>query len=841
MNRKYTVSAVAAVLSIAVSAEFHKAPQPENVPELMRGSCGEAIVTAKDWETIRRPEVQKILLTQEYGLRPVERPDDLAFTEVAAPEECFGGRALRKRVKATYSGPGGKAEMNFSVWIPKREYPVASFIHTSKRPSETANDVNGPFPTYWLPAEDFISRGFAAIAYCTQEVAIDWRDSPDVPTSGVFKVFGPADFTKRKPTDWGILSAWAWGMSRILDWIETEPLLDAKRVAATGLSRNGKAALIAGAFDERFAMTVSCCSGCSGAKLNHIELWESEHIKDIMVAEKWFCPNYRSYTGKDRSNKMPFDQHFLLAMVAPRLLYVSSATEDAWAGPRGEFAALELASPVWNLYGLPGLIAHGFPKADTPLIGGYAGYHLRTGFHDITRYDWQCYMDFAERHGWNLPPRQTRGTELETGKWQSAIDAASVVGGRVTVPAGVHKVGQLELKSNVELHLEEGAILDGSTDMADYRVRSLPYSEGTWSAVVSAFGATNVAVTGKGEIRGNGKAWPIMPEKWFNSEGRRPRGMVFADCRGVRLEGFTLRDAACWGIVLKCCDGVKVRGVKVDSHANDNNDGFDIEASNVVIEDCDVDSGDDAFCIKSNHPYFTVENILIRDCMARTHCNAYKIGTATHGTIRNVRFERCRAEAPRRDYRNRTAAGETGMRNFRPGFPDYPAGVGISAIAVENVDGGVVEDISFDGVELSGFQVPVFVRSGLRKSRECGTPPSDKRILRRVSIANVKGSAASSVASSVSGVDGCRVSEVTLRNVDLICRGAGSEASKKAAEMPVPYLPEKYPEATMFKPSILPAYGLYVDRADGVVLDNVKFKLATGTEDVRPPVVMTEN
>jgi hypothetical protein len=194
-------------------------------------------------------------------------------------------------------------------------------------------------------------------------------------------------------------------MSRVLDWIETEPLLDAKRVATVGLSRNGKTALVAGAFDERFAMAISCCSGCSGAKLNHIMLWESEHIKDIIIAEKWFCPNYKSYVDKDSSDEMPFDQHFLLALMAPRLLYVSSATEDAWAGQRGEFAALELAAPVWKLYGLPGLIAHGFPKPDTPLIGGYTAYHIHTGLHDLTRYDWCCYMDFAQRHGWDLPPR----------------------------------------------------------------------------------------------------------------------------------------------------------------------------------------------------------------------------------------------------------------------------------------------------------------------------------------------------------------------------------------------------------------------------------------------------
>ena len=391
----------AAFLACGALAEFQQPPQPKDVPELLVSAAGERIVTREQWERIRRPEIVKTLLEQEYGVRPIERPVDLAFAETAAPEETYAGKAIRKRIRATYSGPGGKGEMNFSVWIPKANCSVPVFIHSSPRPSETADDVNGPRPVYWLPVDDIVSRGFAVVAYCNQEVAADWQ-GPDVATNGVFKVFGPQNLSKRRPTEWGILSAWAWGMSRVLDWVETEPLLDAKRVAAVGLSRNGKTALIAGAFDTRFALTVSCCSGCSGAKLNHIALHESENLKAIMVARKWFCPNYEKYVGLERTPKMSFDQHGLLALVAPRLLYVSSATEDAWAGPRGEFAALDLASPVWRLYGLSGLIAHEFPRADTPLHAGSVAYHLRTGVHDITRYDWQCYMDFAEGHGWGV-------------------------------------------------------------------------------------------------------------------------------------------------------------------------------------------------------------------------------------------------------------------------------------------------------------------------------------------------------------------------------------------------------------------------------------------------------
>ena len=391
--------ACAGVFPLAVSAANEKPPEPKNVPELLVAESGVKIATREQWESIRRPEIVKMLCAEEYGFRPVERPADLAFVETAAPEECFGGKAIRKRVRAAYSGPGGHGEMNFSVWIPKLDRPAAVFIHSSPRPHETAADPEGPRPVYLLPAELITSRGYACVAYCNQDVASDWN-GPVVATSGVFKVYGPQDANNRRPEEWGIISAWAWGMSRVLDWVETEPLLDAGRAAAIGLSRNGKTALVAGAMDTRFAMTVSCCSGCSGAKLNHISCDGSESIEAITrPALRWFCPKYKKYAGRDM--KTPFDQHQLLALVAPRLLYVSSATEDAWAGPRGEYTSAKLASAAWELYGRGGLASRGFPHADMPLHAGNIGYHLRTGMHDITEYDWNCYLDFADGKGWN--------------------------------------------------------------------------------------------------------------------------------------------------------------------------------------------------------------------------------------------------------------------------------------------------------------------------------------------------------------------------------------------------------------------------------------------------------
>lgn len=397
------IAAVAALIPAAANAEFRTAWGPDdNVPELMVTAAGEKVDTIEKWEKVRKPELLKIFQEEMYGVRPVERPADLQFVETAAPEVCFGGKAIRKRIRGVYTGPYGQGEMNFSVWIPKRDYPVAVFVHSSPRPAETAMDENHPKKGYWLPVKDIISRGYAVVAYCNADVALDHHQI-DVPTNGVFSVYGPKDLRKRLPNEWGILSAWAWGMSRVVDWIEMEPLLNSKRIACVGLSRNGKASLVAGVMDERFSLVVSCCSGCGGAKLNHMICNESEKIGHLIGAPwKWFCGNFAKYVNQDRKDKLFFDQHQFLALVAPRLLYVSSASEDMWAGPRGEFASAKFATPVWELYGKPGLIADEFPRPDTPLHAGDIGYHLRYGVHDLTRYDWKCYMDFADGHAWHL-------------------------------------------------------------------------------------------------------------------------------------------------------------------------------------------------------------------------------------------------------------------------------------------------------------------------------------------------------------------------------------------------------------------------------------------------------
>lgn len=428
------------------------------------------------------------------------------------------------------------------------------------------------------------------------------------------------------------------------------------------------------------------------------------------------------------------------------------------------------------------------------------------------------------------------GLKTEEAAFQAQIDAAAARGGgRVVVPAGRHVVGPLYLRSGVELHLEEGALLEGVPDRRRYKPHVLPNSEGSWSAVVMAFGVTNVAITGRGEIFGNGAKFENLKVPGGCSEGSRPRGVFFADSARIRLEGFLLRDAACWGVVFKCCDGVEVRRLRIDSVANVNNDGLDIEARNVLVEDCEIDTGDDAICVKSNDPQFCVENVLVRNCRVSSHCSALKIGTASHGAIRNVRFENCRVTVPKRVYRDLIPMpADLSTWPHVPGAPGYLCGPGICGICVTCVDGGIVEDIAYDGISMNEVVVPVFLRGGMRLRRSCGIPPSTNRVFRNVVLSNIRGTSSQSLPSTITGVEGCRPKGVTLRNVDIACRGEGTSSLPTA--VPGPEFAGQYPDARMFSRLRLPAYGLLVDQADDVVLENVRFTLRPGKGDGRPAV-----
>lgn len=389
--------AVIAVVPLLFASELTaESLKPENVPELLRTFDGREIVTAAQWETIRAPELLKEFQNEEYGRRPVERPADLVFSAEAPDSEMFDGKAVLKRIRVNYAGRYGKGGFSFMEVIPDVGRPVPSFVLFCTENQRTKHiDISKPMSDGFWPVEKIVSRGYAAIVFSNGEIAPDRRGAG---MTGVFSCF--ENPTKGRPTDsWGALSAWAWGASRVMDWIESESLLDAKRVAIIGHSRGGKTALLAAASDRRFAMVCSNNSGCSGAKLNHINLPKSQNVQQIFnFFPHWFCANYVRHVNAEK--RWRIDQHCLIALIAPRLVCIGSAKGDVRAGPEGEYWSGVLASPAWGLYGKEGLVADSFPQVETPLQKGCISYHLRSGKHALTAYDWKCYMDFADRHGW---------------------------------------------------------------------------------------------------------------------------------------------------------------------------------------------------------------------------------------------------------------------------------------------------------------------------------------------------------------------------------------------------------------------------------------------------------
>ncbi len=325
-----------------------------------------------------REEKIKIFTDKVFGRRPVERPAHLTFTPASPDCEMLGGAAVRRQVRITYGGTYGTNSFVATAFLPKNvKKPVPAFLLICNRATRKYADVTRKTKHEFWPVEEIIARGYATVMFHNGDVAPDRNIGF---TEGVYGCFEDVTRQYRDLKAWGALSAWAWGASRVMDWIETEPRIDRTKVAVIGHSRGGKTALWAAATDTRFAYACINNSGCTGAKLHHLDLPKSEHIAIIVkVNPHWLCADYVDCVNRDM--ELDFDHHELISCVAPRLVAVGSAAEDFPAGPEGERLATELASEAWT-------------------DKGRVHYHCRAGRHALLLSDWTFYLDHAKANGW---------------------------------------------------------------------------------------------------------------------------------------------------------------------------------------------------------------------------------------------------------------------------------------------------------------------------------------------------------------------------------------------------------------------------------------------------------
>ena len=375
----------------AAPASLPELVAARQIPELLRLSSGEVVEDAALWPK-RRAEIVELFAANVYGRPPNIEAKDVQFTVVKRDPLVMNGAATLKQVRVTVRGPRGVLAFGLVLFTPnKRERPAPTFLLVSHHGPKNLDPTRREKTEFW-PAEELIARGYGAAAFFAGEVDPDQDDDFQ---NGVHGVFDPVlkAGEQRAPDAWGTIAAWSWGASRALDYLETDPAVDVERVAVVGHSRGGKTALWAGASDPRFALVVSNCSGNTGAALSRGK--GGETITQINTKfPHWFARNYKQYN--DRPAALPLDQHWLLATIAPRLLYVVSAQEDGWADPQSEFLSAYAASPAYRLLGHKGLVAGDIAKTDVPLTEGKIGYHRRTGKHGLTLWDWTRLMDFAD-------------------------------------------------------------------------------------------------------------------------------------------------------------------------------------------------------------------------------------------------------------------------------------------------------------------------------------------------------------------------------------------------------------------------------------------------------------
>lgn len=358
------------------------------LPDPLVLNNGKTVRNDRQWTRQRRAEIVEIFSQEMYGHIPAA-PKDMHF-ELRSEETVYGGLGIRKVVRI-YLDASDAHWFDVLIHLPaEADGPVPMFVGLNFKSNAATLDSRADFR--W-PYELVLKAGMGVATAWRDSIEPDGRESRIAEEDGVCRDGGVRAWYN-KGGDWGAISAWAWGLSRIVDYLETDKAVDCDRLAVIGHSRLGKAALWAGANDLRFDMVISNNSGCCGAAISRRKMGETFQDIDTNFPH-WFTREFDKYKGKDET--FPTDQHWLIALAAPRPVYVASATEDLWADPEGEWLAAKSVGPVYALFGLEGL-GEKMPEPESPEADTHVGYHIRTGKHNILAYDWQQYISFMNRH-----------------------------------------------------------------------------------------------------------------------------------------------------------------------------------------------------------------------------------------------------------------------------------------------------------------------------------------------------------------------------------------------------------------------------------------------------------
>lgn len=389
------------------------------LPPLLVARDGTPIRTAAEWEAKRRPELMRLYADNVYGHVPPWQPENMRFTVVEESGDALGGTAHRKQIEIRFSDDPAAPVFHVLLYTPakaKGRVPVFLCLHFSgnwaitddpgvrlyplwdrraqQRVMPPADTKRGTSKEWNVPLVLERGYGVAALNYSDIEPDPADKDAPAWHGSslGVRALLGPKGQAVDDPNAWGDISAWAWGMSRVADYLVTDHQVDPRRIIAVGQSRLGKTVLWAGAEDRRFAMVIASCSGEAGAALSRRDY--GENLDNMTTTYLYqFSGNFAKFNR--HWNDLPVDAHMLIALIAPRPLLLNTGTEDQWSDPKGEFLGAQAASPAYALFGKQGLADVTMPPPDTPVFRDIA-YHEHTGRHAILPADWKVFLDFAD-------------------------------------------------------------------------------------------------------------------------------------------------------------------------------------------------------------------------------------------------------------------------------------------------------------------------------------------------------------------------------------------------------------------------------------------------------------